>query len=168
MGGDTFAVSSNVAQYSGHNVYWLMDNNRIKAKNPSLVSSKIELVSNELKIGAILFPQSECEINFEKDYKTIKLSLPSDEDQTFIEFSNVNDSEDDSEGEPKEKTSTKSKPDNQVEDDEGDKVDYKALYEKEKQLREKLQHSETVKNKDIKNSDDRSDFDVAIDFLNDF
>lgn len=63
--------------------------------------------------------------------------------------------------------SNKSKPDDQVED-EADKVDYKALYEKEKQLREKLQHSETVKNKDIKNSDDRSDFDVAIDFLNDF
>lgn len=80
----------------------------------------------------------------------------------------VNDSEDSTKVEPKEKTSTKSEPDKQVEDEEADKVDYKALYEKEKQLREKLQHSETVKNKDIKNSDDRTDFDVAIDFLNDF
>lgn len=85
----------------------------------------------------------------------------------FQDDENVNDSED-SNGEPDKKTSTKSEPDKQVEDEEADKVDYKALYEKEKQLREKLQHSETVKNKDIKNSDDRSDFDVAIDFLNDF
>ena len=86
----------------------------------------------------------------------------------FLDVENVNDSEDDTKGEPDEKTSTKSEPDKRVEDEEVDKVDYKALYEKEKQLREKLQHTETVKNKDIKNSDDRSDFDVAIDFLNDF
>lgn len=86
----------------------------------------------------------------------------------FQDDENVNDSEDSNKGEPTKKTSTKSEPDKQVEDDEADKVDYKALYEKEKQLREKLQHTETVKNKDIKNSDDRSDFDVAIDFLNDF
>ena len=86
----------------------------------------------------------------------------------FQDDESVNDSEDDTNGEPKEKTSNKSEPDKQVEDEEADKVDYKALYEKEKQLREKLQHTETVKNKDIKNSDDRSDFDVVIDFLNDF
>ena len=86
----------------------------------------------------------------------------------FQDVENVDDSEDSDKGEPDKKTSTKSEPDKQVEDEEADKVDYKALYEKEKQLREKLQHSETVKNKDIKNSDDRSDFDVAIDFLNDF
>lgn len=86
----------------------------------------------------------------------------------FQDDESVVDSEDDTKGEPDKKTSTKSEPDKQVEDDEVDKVDYKALYEKEKQLREKLQHTETVKNKDIKNSDNRSDFDVAIDFLNDF
>lgn len=86
----------------------------------------------------------------------------------FQDDENVNDSEDSNKGEPDEKTSNKSEPDKQVKDEEADKVDYKALYEKEKQLREKLQHSETVKNKDIKNSDDKSDFDVAIDFLNDF
>lgn len=86
----------------------------------------------------------------------------------FQDDESVVDSEDDTKGGLDEKTSNKSEPDKQVEDDEADKVDYKALYEKEKQLREKLQHTETVKNKDIKNSDDRSDFDVAIDFLNDF
>lgn len=86
----------------------------------------------------------------------------------FQDDESVIDSEDSNKGEPDKKTSTKSEPDKQVEDEEVDKVDYKALYEKEKQLREKLQHTETVKNKDIKNSDDRSDFDVAIDFLNDF
>lgn len=69
---------------------------------------------------------------------------------------------------PDESASKKSAPDDQEKDKEDESVDYKALYEKEKQLREKLQHSETVKNKDVKNSDDRSDFDVAIDFLNDF
>lgn len=86
----------------------------------------------------------------------------------FQNDESVNESKDTDNGEPVEKTSVKSEPDTQVKDEEGDKVDYKALYEKEKQLREKLQHSETVKNKDTKNSDDRSDFDVAIDFLNDF
>ena len=86
----------------------------------------------------------------------------------FQDDENVNESKDNDEGEPNKNTSNKSEPDVQVKDEEEDKVDYKALYEKEKQLREKLQHSETVKNKDIKNSDDRSDFDVAIDFLNDF
>lgn len=86
----------------------------------------------------------------------------------FQDDENVDESEDNDKGKPNEDTSTKSKTDVQVKDEEADKVDYKALYEKEKQLREKLQHSETVKNKDIKNSDDRSDFDVAIDFLNDF
>ena len=85
----------------------------------------------------------------------------------FQDDENVNNSEDSNKDEPVEKTSNKSEPDKQVEDEEVDMVDYKALYEKEKQLREKLQHSETVKSKDIKNSDDRSDFDVAIDFLND-
>ena len=86
----------------------------------------------------------------------------------FQDDENVDDSTDSNKGEAVEDASKKSEPDKQVKDDEVDKVDYKALYEKEKQLREKLQHSETVKNKDVKNSDDRSDFDVAIDFLNDF
>lgn len=86
----------------------------------------------------------------------------------FQDDESVDESKDTDKGEPVEKTSVKSEPDTQVKDEEADKVDYKALYEKEKQLREKLQHSETVKNKDTKNSDDRSDFDVAIDFLNDF
>lgn len=86
----------------------------------------------------------------------------------FQNDESADESKDTDKGEPIEKTSVKSEPDAQVKDEEADKVDYKALYEKEKQLREKLQHSETVKNKDIKNSDDRSDFDVAIDFLNDF
>lgn len=86
----------------------------------------------------------------------------------FQDDESVDDSEDNSKGEPDGDASKKSAPDDREKDDEVDKVDYKTLYEKEKQLREKLQHSETVKNKDVKNSDDRSDFDVAIDFLNDF
>lgn len=86
----------------------------------------------------------------------------------FQDDENVDDSTDSNKGEPIKDASKKSTPDNQEKDKEDDSVDYKALYEKEKQLREKLQHSETVKNKDVKNSDDRSDFDVAIDFLNDF
>lgn len=86
----------------------------------------------------------------------------------FQDDENVDESEDSNKGEPTESTSNKSEPIDQVKDEGVDKVDYKTLYEKEKQLREKLQHTETVKNKDIKNNDDRSDFDVAIDFLNDF
>lgn len=85
----------------------------------------------------------------------------------FQDDENVNDSEDKEKGEPAKETSNKPEPDNQAKDDEGDKVDYKALYEKEKSLREKLQHKETVKNSDVKNTDNRSDFDLAVDFVND-
>lgn len=86
----------------------------------------------------------------------------------FQDVENVDNSEDNDNGEPVEKTSTKSEPDKQVEDEEADKVDYKALYEKEKSLREKLQHKEAVKNSDVKNTDDRLDFDIAVDIVNDF
>lgn len=85
----------------------------------------------------------------------------------FQDDENVNDSEDKEKGEPDKETSNKSEPDSQVNDDEGDKVDYKTLYEKEKSLREKLQHKETVKNSDVKNTDNKSDFDLAVDFVND-
>lgn len=85
----------------------------------------------------------------------------------FQNDESVDDSEDKGNGEPDKDTSNKSEPDSQVKDNEGDKVDYKALYEKEKSLREKLQHKETVKNSDVKNTDNRSDFDLAVDFVND-
>lgn len=85
----------------------------------------------------------------------------------FQDDENVSDSEDKENSEPDKDTSNKSEPDSQVKDDEGDRVDYKALYEKEKSLREKLQHKETVKNSDVKNTDNRSDFDLAVDFVND-
>lgn len=85
----------------------------------------------------------------------------------FQDDESVKDSEDKEKGEPDKETSNKSEPDSQVKDDEGDRVDYKALYEKEKSLREKLQHKETVKNSDVKNTDNRSDFDLAVDFVND-
>lgn len=85
----------------------------------------------------------------------------------FQDDENVDDSEDKEKGEPDKESSNKSEPDSQVKDNEGDKVDYKALYEKEKSLREKLQHKETVKNSDVKNTDNRSDFDLAVDFVND-
>lgn len=85
----------------------------------------------------------------------------------FQDDENVNDSKDIERGEPDKDTSNKSEPDSQGKDDEGDKVDYKALYEKEKSLREKLQHKETVKNSEVKNTDNRSDFDLAVDFVND-
>lgn len=85
----------------------------------------------------------------------------------FQDDESVKDSEDKEKGEPDKETSNKSEPDSQVKDGEGDKVDYKALYEKEKSLREKLQHKETVKNSDVKNTDNKSDFDLAVDFVND-
>lgn len=85
----------------------------------------------------------------------------------FQDDESVSDSEDKEKGEPEKDTSNKSEPDSQVKDDEGDKVDYKALYEKEKSLREKLQHKETVKNSEVKNTDNRSDFEIAVDFVND-
>jgi len=85
----------------------------------------------------------------------------------FQDDENVDDSKDKGNGEPDKEPSNKSEPDSQVNDNEGDKVDYKVLYEKEKSLREKLQHKETVKNSDVKNTDNRSDFDLAVDFVND-
>lgn len=85
----------------------------------------------------------------------------------FQDDENVDDSEGKEKGEPDKEPSNKSEPDSQVKDNEDDKVDYKALYEKEKSLREKLQHKETVKNSDVKNTDTRSDFDLAVDFVND-
>lgn len=85
----------------------------------------------------------------------------------FQDDESVSDSEDKGKGEPDKDTSNKSEPDSQGKDSEDDKVDYKALYEKEKSLREKLQHKETVKNSEVKNTDNRSDFDLAVDFVND-
>lgn len=85
----------------------------------------------------------------------------------FQDDESVNDSEDKEKGEPDKDTSNKPEPDSQGKDSEDDKVDYKALYEKEKSLREKLQHKETVKNSEVKNTDNRSDFDLAVDFVND-
>lgn len=85
----------------------------------------------------------------------------------FQDDESVKDSEDKEKGEPDKETSNKSEPDSQVKDGEGGKVDYKTLYEKEKSLREKLQHKETIKNSDVKNTDNRSDFDLAVDFVND-
>lgn len=49
----------------------------------------------------------------------------------FQDDESVKDSEDKEKGEPDKETSNKSEPDSQVKDVEGDKVDYKALYEKE-------------------------------------
>lgn len=85
----------------------------------------------------------------------------------FQDDESVSDSEDKEKGEPEKDTSNKSEPDSQVNDNEGNKVDYKALYEKEKSLREKLQHKATIKNSEVKNTDNRSDFDLAVDFVND-
>lgn len=124
-----------------------------------------DAIVNLSKLDDTKFSKEDIIILVEKGYTEDKIS---ELVNMFQDDENVDESKDSDKGEPKEKTSTKSEPDVQAKDEEDDKVDYKALYEKEKQLREKLQHSETVKNKDIKNSDDRSDFDVAIDFLNDF
>ena len=85
----------------------------------------------------------------------------------FQDDESVSDSEDKEKGEPEKDTSNKSESDSQVNDNEGDKVDYKALYEKEKSLREKLQHKETVKNSVVRKTDEKSDFDLAVDFVND-
>ena len=45
-----------------------------------------------------------------------------------------------------------------------DDIDYKALYEQEKQLREKIQHTNASKREGAE-IDDRTDEDVAIDFV---
>ena len=124
-----------------------------------------DAIVNLSKLDDSKFSKEDIITLVDKGYTEDKIS---DLVNMFQDDENVDESDDSNKGEPVDKTSTKSEPDVQVKDTEDDKIDYKALYEKEKQLREKLQHSETVKNKDIKNSDDRSDFDVAIDFLNDF
>lgn len=51
------------------------------------------------------------------------------------------------------------------ESDDKDNIDYKALYEKEKKLRENLQHKNAASNKAIQR--DKSDFDIALELAND-
>lgn len=51
-------------------------------------------------------------------------------------------------------------------DEQEDDIDYKSLYEKEKNLREKLQHSNQMINKEIKR--EKSDFDIALEIANNY
>lgn len=50
-------------------------------------------------------------------------------------------------------------------DETDDNIDYKALYEKEKKLRETLQHKNASGSADIK-KDEKSDFDIALEIAN--
>ena len=123
-----------------------------------------DAIVNLSKLDDSKFSKEDIITLVEKGYTEEKIS---ELVNMFQDDENVDDSKDEEESEPNKDASTKSEPDNQVKDDEGNRVDYKALYEKEKSLREKLQHKETVKNSDVKNTDNRSDFDLAVDFVND-
>lgn len=82
-------------------------------------------------------------------------------------------SEDDNPGDDPETDSHSGKPDNESEHDDHDSedsddkddIDYKALYEKEKKLRENLQHKNAASNKPIQK--EKSDFDIALELAND-
>lgn len=82
-------------------------------------------------------------------------------------------------GSPDQNTHEEDKPDKNTDDnneekgssasDQGqdDNVDYKKLYEDEKQLREKLQKENQSKDISGKDKDNRSDWDIALSFAND-
>lgn len=74
------------------------------------------------------------------------------------------DSETDSHSGKSEKESEHDDHDSEDSDDK-DNIDYKALYEKEKKLRENLQHKNATSNKAIQR--DKSDFDIALELAND-
>lgn len=63
-----------------------------------------------------------------------------------------------------EKKSSQEDPGEDTSDETDDNIDYKELYEKEKKLREKLQHKNTSGSAVIKK--EKSDFDIALDIAN--
>ncbi len=63
-----------------------------------------------------------------------------------------------------EKKSSQEDPGEDISDETDDNIDYKELYEKEKKLREKLQHKNTSGSAAIKK--EKSDFDIALDIAN--
>ncbi len=81
-------------------------------------------------------------------------------------------SEDDNPGDDSETDSHSGKSENESEhddhdseeSDDEDNIDYKSLYEKEKKLREDLQHKNQSANRVIKK--EKSDFDIALDIAN--
>ena len=64
-----------------------------------------------------------------------------------------------------EKKSSQEDPDEDTSDETDDNIDYKALYEKEKKLREDLQHKNASGSVGIK-KDKKSDFDIALEIAN--
>ena len=88
-------------------------------------------------------------------------------------FSDHEESEDDPSDDAEEKddhskkSDTKSSHDDHEEDnsDEDDNIDYKELYEKEKKLRQKLQQNNQKAGSSVK-TDDKSDFDIALEIAN--
>lgn len=64
-----------------------------------------------------------------------------------------------------EKKSSQEDPEEDNSDEANDNIDYKKLYEKEKKLRESLQHKNAQASSDIKR-DSRSDFDIALEIAN--
>ena len=89
-------------------------------------------------------------------------------------FESNNDSDESGDSNEPAQESTQNAPDNKLKeetsfnssDEQDDDIDYKALYEKEKNLREKLQHSNQMINKEIKR--EKSDFDIALEIANNF
>ena len=89
-------------------------------------------------------------------------------------FSDVDASEDDpgdgsdetdNHTEKPEKKSSQEDPGEDTSDETDDNIDYKELYEKEKKLREKLQHKNTSGSANIIR-DTKSDFDIALEIAN--
>ena len=91
----------------------------------------------------------------------------------LVETFSDSESEDDNPGDDSEIDNHSGKSENESEhddhdsdeSDDKDNIDYKALYEKEKKLRENLQHKNAASNKTIQR--DKSDFDIALELAND-
>lgn len=89
-------------------------------------------------------------------------------------FESNSDPDESGDGEEPASESAQDAPDNKLKeetsfnpsDEQEDDIDYKALYEKEKNLREKLEHSNQMINKEIKR--EKSDFDIALEIANNY
>ena len=140
-------------------------------------SESVKLATKGFKPGDI---SELSELDENKFSKEDILSLvgngysKSDTKKLVETFSDVDASEDDpGDGSDKtdehtekpEKKSSQEDPGEETSDETDDNIDYKALYEKEKKLREKLQHKNTKAAAAIER-DSKSDFDIAVEIAN--
>lgn len=139
----------------------------------------VKLASKGIKPSEIAELAALDENKFDKDdiLSLIGSGYKTSDIKNLVETFSPSDDEDDNPGDDseekdnhnshEEKHEQESFPDSGSSEDDGDDVDYKQLYEKEKKLREKLQHDNAKKG--AKDPEDRkSDEEIALEIANMF